>query len=73
MYCIFQLLQNLLWESNLRNIMSGLDDLSPLIQPLPRVYAQDDPELIEIIRRKYLIPPSPGSHTFDSQLSLIKV
>lgn len=54
---LLKLLQTLLWEANLKNIMSGQDVLSPLIQPLPRVFQQDDPQLIEIIRQKYLIPP----------------
>ena len=38
--------------------MSGQDEMSPLVQPLPKTYSQDDPELIEIIRKKYLIQPS---------------
>ena len=38
--------------------MSGQDEMSPLVQPLPITYSQDDPELIEIIRKKYLIQPS---------------
>ena len=51
------LFKKLLWESNLRNILAGLDEFSPLLRALPRVYAQDDPELIEIIKEKYLIHP----------------
>jgi len=61
------LLQKLLWEANIKNIMSGQDALSPLIQSLPKVYAQDDPELIQIIKQKYLIPPSDGDYNIHAE------
>ena len=47
--------------------MSGQDVLSPLIQSLPKVYAQDDPELIQIIKQKYLIPPSTGDYNIHAE------
>ena len=47
--------------------MSGQDALSPLIQSLPKVYAQDDPELIQIIKQKYLIPPSDGDYNIHAE------
>ena len=47
--------------------MSGQDAISPLIQPLPKVYAQDDPELIEIIKEKYLIAPSTGDYNIHAE------
>ena len=47
--------------------MSGKDEISPLIQPLPKVYAQDDPELIEIIKEKYLIAPSTGDYNIHAE------
>ena len=59
-------LTELLWKANIQNIMSGNDEFSPLVQPLPRVYAQDDPELIQIIREKYLIPPSKESYNIKA-------
>ena len=65
-FILLQLLQQLLWEANLKNIMSGQDILSPLIQPLPKVFQQDDPELIQIIRDKYLIPPSAGQYNIEA-------
>ena len=55
---IFKIIKQLLWDATLKNIMSGQDEMSPLVQPLPKTYSQDDPELIEIIRKKYLIQPS---------------
>ena len=47
--------------------MSGQDALFPLIQSLSKVYAQDDPELIQIIKQKYLIPPSDGDYNIHAE------
>ena len=54
-----QLFKKLLWEANLRNILAGFDEFSPLLIALPRVYAQDESELVQIIKKHYLIPPKP--------------
>ena len=57
----------MLWDATVKNIRSGQDVFSPLVQPLPRTYAQDDPELINIIRQKYLVPPSEDAYNIKAK------
>ena len=57
----------MLWDATVKNIRSGQDVFSPLVQPLPRTYAQDDPELINIIRQKYLVPPSEEAYNIKAK------
>ena len=61
-----QVLKQLLWEATLKNIKSGNDIFSPLVQPLPKNYAQDDPELINLIREKYLTLPSDKEYNIQA-------
>ena len=61
-----QVLKQLLWEATLKNIKSGNDIFSPLVQALPKNYAQDDPELINIIREKYLTLPSDKDYNIQA-------
>jgi hypothetical protein len=37
------------------------------MEHLPRTYAQDDPELIQLIRNKYLIPPSDEKYNIGAR------
>ena len=39
-----------------------MDELSPLMQAPARVYPQGDPELIQLVREKYLLPPAKGPY-----------
>lgn len=59
-------LKKLLWSAKVQNIMAGHDELSPLMQPLARTYAQDDPDLIQLVKEKYLLPPSTGKYNIDA-------
>ena len=50
-------LKELLRNAKNENQISKDVHQSMILKPLERTYAQDDPELIQIIQDKYLIPP----------------
>ena len=57
-------LKQLLREAKNEDQISKDFPNSPILKPLEKTYAQDDPELIQIIQEKYLIPP-PGSGDYN--------
>ena len=42
--------------------------IRPLLDPLPRDYEMNDPELIEIIQENFLIPPSIEEYSLNSPI-----
>ena len=66
LFCM-QLFKKLLWEANLSNILAGFDEFSPLLMALPRVYAQDETELVQIIKERYLIQPPKPTKQYNIQ------
>ena len=42
--------------------------IRPLLDPLPRDYEMNDPELIEIIQENFLIPPSIEEYALNSPI-----
>ena len=42
--------------------------LKPLLEPLPKDYTSSDPELIQLIRKKFLIPPSTQNYNLENNI-----
>ena len=42
--------------------------LKPLLEPLPKDYITSDPELIQLIRNKFLIPPSTQNYNLENNI-----
>ena len=38
------------------------------MEPLPKDYASSDPELIQLIRKKFLIPPSTQNYNLENNI-----
>ena len=61
-------LKQLLREAKQENLIAKDYKKSPILKPLRRTYAQDDPELIKIIQSRYLIPPaSSGDYNLKAK------
>ncbi len=52
------------WMSEVKSIMSEDPALTPLLQPFPKIYRQDSPELIEVIFFTELFVSTHDIHLF---------